>query len=347
MKILCDIFGFLIAFILVLLFIRAILRVFIKLNYCKNKEIFCEQQIVLGGKKQTILIEGKSKNLPVMIMFHGGPWMPIMYGEGYRGFYPKLLDHYILVWWDQYGCGKNYVKNKIPDLVVKTWADMAVDLVDNIKKQFPENKIYLNGNSFGSYLSMYVAFYREDEISGVINVDPILDMKAGSNNYFMACWDKLTDKERSELLECKERDYIAYEFKLEILVAKYTSCVFYKKKGGSNIFILKCILYLLISPDYSLKDILGVIKPCKTAGKSYFGMWNSLGKVNISNIINKITIPVLYLQGEEELYILPQELLKIAETHDNISYCKIPHCGHFPTVEGWSKMVEKIIEFSK
>lgn len=347
MKILCDIFGSLIVFILLLLVIRVIIRAFIKLNYSKNREIFCEEQVVLGEKKQTILLEGKAKNLPVMIMFHGGPFVPIVYGEGYRGFYPELSDHYILVWWDQYGCGKNYVKDKIPNLTVETWADMAVDLVDEIKKRFPENKIYLNGNSFGSYLSMYAASKREDEISGVINVGPILDMKASTNNYFMACESKLTDKERRELLLCKEKDYITYELKLESLAEKYTNCAHYKGKEGSDVLTLKWILYLFISPDYSWKDILGVIKPFGTIGRSYFDMWNSIGEVNIREITEKLTIPVMYLQGEEELYVLPQELSKIVEAHDNMIYYKIPYCGHIPTVEGWNKMVEKIIGFSK
>lgn len=45
--------------------------------------------------------------------------------------------------------------------------------------------------------------------------------------------------------------------------------------------------------------------------------------------------------------MLPQELMKIAKAHDNITYYKIPYCGHIPTVNGWRKMVQKIIEFSK
>ncbi|WP_244834994.1 alpha/beta fold hydrolase [Clostridium sp. BJN0001] len=345
MKILFITFIFLISIISLLLIIRMIAKTFIKLNYSKDKEIFLEKEVVLGGIKQTILLEGKNKNLPIMIMFHGGPWGPIVYGESYRGFYPKLSNNCILVWWDQYGCGKNYVKDISQNITVYTFADMAVDLVLEIEKLFPKNKIYLNGSSFGSYLSTYAASKLENKISGIINWGPIVNMKSSTNNFFMACKDKLTDKEKRKLESYKNADYITYEIELENLAEKYTNCAHYKGKDGKDSLTLKWLLRLFISPDYSLKDTLGVIKAFKTVGKTYLKMWNSLGEINIINLIEKLKIPILFLQGEEELFILSQNLEKIAKKHGNITYCKLPHSGHIPTYEAWSKMVDKMINF--
>ncbi|MCM1263481.1 MAG: hypothetical protein NC313_12260 [Butyrivibrio sp.] len=101
--------------------------------------IYESQEVVLQGKRQTILLEGKSADAPVMIMFHGGPWGSVIYGEAYRGYYPELSAKYILVWWDQYGCGKNYVKNP-EGLVVEDFAKMAVDLVDAVRKMYPDHR---------------------------------------------------------------------------------------------------------------------------------------------------------------------------------------------------------------
>ena len=38
----------------------------------------------LGGYEQKVLIEGKSKNLPVVITLHGGPGTPIPFSVGCR-----------------------------------------------------------------------------------------------------------------------------------------------------------------------------------------------------------------------------------------------------------------------
>ena len=64
----------------------------------------------LGGYEQKVLIEGKSKNLPVVITLHGGPGTPIPFSVGCRGLFPEFTDKFIMVYWDQLGCGKNNYK---------------------------------------------------------------------------------------------------------------------------------------------------------------------------------------------------------------------------------------------
>ena len=64
----------------------------------------------LGGYEQKVLIEGKNKNLPVVITLHGGPGTPIPFSVGCRGLFPEFTDKFIMVYWDQLGCGKNNYK---------------------------------------------------------------------------------------------------------------------------------------------------------------------------------------------------------------------------------------------
>ena len=74
------------------------------INSCEISELITIQ---LCEIKQKILIEGKSKNLPVVIMLHGGPGSPIPFSIGCRGLFPEWTNKAIIVYWDQLGCGIN------------------------------------------------------------------------------------------------------------------------------------------------------------------------------------------------------------------------------------------------
>ncbi|MCM1167612.1 MAG: alpha/beta hydrolase [Lachnospiraceae bacterium] len=305
--------------------------------------IYESKEVVLRGKRQTILLEGKSEKSPVMIMLHGGPWGPVLYGEAYRGFYPELAEKYILVWWDQYGCGKNYVKDP-GALVVEDLAKMTVDLTDEMHRIFPENKIILNGLSFGAYLATYAAHRRRDNVSGVIILGPIMDMKRAAENFYRACESHLSKKEKT-LLEQSKTPF-AYLNTVCDLAEKYTNCAHYKGKEASDSLTKKWLLRLFTSKDYRLRDRIGVLKTAAAVGKKNTGFWDSLVDVNITQITEELTAPVLYLQGECDLYILPEEMEKIAARHENMRYVKLKNCGHVPTKEAWQIMLGEMTEFA-
>lgn len=105
------------AVIFILLLIRVIVQRKMAYVMEQDRAVFETRTAVLGGVEQTVLLEGARRDLPVMLMLHGGPWGPVIFGEAYRGYYRTLSAHYILVWWDQYGCGKNYSKDVSGDIL--------------------------------------------------------------------------------------------------------------------------------------------------------------------------------------------------------------------------------------
>ena len=73
-------------------------------NISTNNEISDLLSLALNGYEQKILIEGKSRTLPVVITLHGGPGTPIPFSVGCRGLFPEFTDNFIMVYWDQLGC---------------------------------------------------------------------------------------------------------------------------------------------------------------------------------------------------------------------------------------------------
>ena len=78
----------------------------------QQNEISQLYTFTLGKIPQKVLIEGKGRHLPVVITLHGGPGSPIPFSVGCRGMFPEFTNRFIMVYWDQLGCGINDYKLK-------------------------------------------------------------------------------------------------------------------------------------------------------------------------------------------------------------------------------------------
>ena len=305
-----------------------------------------EKQAVLRGIPQVIGLEGRDDG-PFMIMMHGGTWGPVIYGHAYRNYYPELYNNCGLVWWDQYGCGRNHDRHVDQNITVTDFAEMTVDLVREIHKMFPDRKIILNGNSFGSYLAVYAAAELQDMVSVVIMLGPVMDMRKAVENFERVGRPFYTEKEKAKADALKEASPLDYALLVaDNLTEKYTNCARYKGKEAHDSLSLKWILRLFTSKDWHLADIIGTLKAASTPGRKFFPLWNSLFDIDISKIIKDIKVPILALQGSEELFVLPEEMERMADKMDNMTYVKYPYCGHIPTAEAFPQMLAEMAKFA-
>ncbi|MCM1306752.1 MAG: alpha/beta fold hydrolase, partial [Firmicutes bacterium] len=142
-------------------------------KYIKSCEISEVTAVRLGGYEQKILIEGKSKSLPVVIMLHGGPGSPVPFSVGCRGLFPEWTDKAVMVYWDQLGCGIN--NYKLDDgFRIENFVDMTCDLIDYIKQRFPQNKLFLFGVSWGSVLALKAAVRVPEKLDGAFVYGQVL-----------------------------------------------------------------------------------------------------------------------------------------------------------------------------
>ncbi len=131
------------------------------------------QTLHLGQYDQKVLLEGKTRDLPILITLHGGPGFPIPFCVGSRGLFPDLTDRCILVCWDQYGSGSNNAV--LPaDFHIKDIVAMTSDLISALRNQFPQNRIYLFGMSWGSVLTAKVAQRQSENLQGIFTYGQVL-----------------------------------------------------------------------------------------------------------------------------------------------------------------------------
>jgi pimeloyl-ACP methyl ester carboxylesterase len=120
-------------------------------------------------------------------------------------FNQELEKHFVVVGWDQRGAGKSYSK-KIPteSFTIEQFVEDTHQLVDWLKGQFNQDKIFLMGGSWGSGLGMYVIDKYPQDFHTFVGSGQLSDMWRGERISYEG---QLSDMWRGER--------ISYEYVLE------------------------------------------------------------------------------------------------------------------------------------
>jgi len=309
-----------------------------------NNEISEMCSVLLGGFEQKILIEGKTADLPIVITLHGGPGTPIPFSVGCRGLFPVFTDRFIMVYWDQLGCGINdYV---IDDRFnIASYVDMTADLVTYLKSRFPNNPIYLFGMSWGSVLALMTANRLPDIISGVVSWGQVLKDLFFNEEVYQALEDAgLSQKKMNRIRKINANNFKPKEMQfLTGCIRKYTNGN--ENKNGKKAPMGKMMLGIMRSKDYSMKDFKAmVINGCAKSPN----LWPELLRIDLRKQLYEVKIPYYILQGDTDI-ITSSKLVKqtIADSSNSyLKYREIKNSGHTPGVDGMEAVLEELIEIT-
>jgi pimeloyl-ACP methyl ester carboxylesterase len=93
---------------------------------------------------------------PVLLFLHGGPGMPEFFLETTHP--TGLSRDFTVVWWEQRGAGMSWDQDISPDTMTVPQLIADTIIVTNyLRDRFGQDKIYLLGHSWGSYLGIQVA----------------------------------------------------------------------------------------------------------------------------------------------------------------------------------------------
>ncbi len=111
------------------------------------------ERVKLGDTNQWLIIRGEDVNKPVLLFLSGGPGA----SEAARviRFNSELEKHFVVVIWEQRGCGKSYPSiNPKSSLTLDGYASDIIELTNLLRERFDEEKIYLVGHSWGSIIGV-------------------------------------------------------------------------------------------------------------------------------------------------------------------------------------------------
>ena len=281
------------------------------------------EKIQLGGVEQTILIRGKNTSNPVLLFLHGGPGMPAMYLS--HAFQQPLEENFVVVQWDQRGAGKSYNKDiPVETINVKQFMSDTVELTEMLRKRFGQDRIYLVGHSWGSYLGMLVINKHPELYQAYVGIGQV----SGGINQVHQIQDEFI-REQAKL----DNNEQALEDLQANPGANREKWLFYY---GGEIHGAKSFTPLLMtglkSPEYSIFDALNIQPGVSFSGNNM--EYNAIDGSLMENI-TWVDLPIYFFTGRFD-YTTPFQLIEEYYSRLNAPYKKLvwfEHSAHFPFFE--------------
>lgn len=316
----------------------------------KRKEIIAGNKVSeiyewnLGGYNQKVLIEGKDENLPIVITLHGSG-APIPFSVGCRGLFPEFTNQFIMVYWDQLGCGiNNYLIDD--SFSIASFVEMTVDLIHNVKKLFPRNKILIFAMSWGSILSTKVLEKDCKIVNGVLVYGQIVKEVFFNEEVIAALEKTKISKSKLEAIKRMKRENASSK-DLQLVIrsiGKYTDGK--QNKKGKPAPMGPIIKGLLTSPDYHFNDFKAIMI---NGYQKNFSLWREILQIDLSSILKNVQIPYVILQGDTDLVASASTVKTLVRNSGNPNLqCEIVEdSGHMPGKEGMELMLEKLGRLSR
>lgn len=317
----------------------------------KRKDVILNNEVselcvfTLNGYEQKVLIEGKRKDSPIIITLHGGPGTPIPFSIGCRGLFPAFTDIFIMVYWDQLGSGiNNYV---IDDTFsIDSFVQMTEELVAQIKKKFPNNKVMIFSTSWGSILSTKFLERNPHAVDAVIACGQIV------KNVFICdevknslCKSRIPKKKLDRINNVTVENFTGKDLQLiSDSLRKYTNA--YQNKIGAKAPMGPIIKGLLTSPDYKMKDFKAIMVNGYMKNTS---LWKEILRLNLTEQLKKVEIPYIILQGDTDIVASTQTVQELVSTssNTNLRYKIVANTGHLPGVEMMDTLLSVLQETSQ
>jgi pimeloyl-ACP methyl ester carboxylesterase len=294
----------------------------------------------LGGYHQKVLLEGKEESLPIVITLHGGPGTPIPFSVGCRGLFPEFTNQFIMVYWDQLGCGiNNYVIDD--NFTIDSFVEMTEDLIHKVKELFPMNKILIFSMSWGSVLSAKILEKDSKIIDGVLVYGQIMK-EVFFNEEVITALEK-TKISRAKLETIKNANRTSASPKelqlVSAIIRKYTEG--YQNSKGTQAPMGPIIKGLLTSPDYSFKNFKAMMINGYQKNRS---LWNEILHIDLSDILKNVQIPYVILQGDTDIVASTLAVKELVQNSSNSNLqCEVvENSGHMPGKEGMELVLEKL-----
>ena len=275
----------------------------------------------IGGVDQCILIRGNDTSLPVLLFLHGGPGMPAMYLA--HAFQRDLEKEFVVVQWDRRAAGKSYREDISSTLTTEQLVADTVELSNVLRARFHQDKIYLVGHSWGTYLGMLLTARHPELYHAYVGIGQLArssPIPGIQDEFIRQSATRVGDQDAIRELE-KNGESVR-----ETLLFKFGGELHHAKS------FLPLLLTGLAAPEYSLHDARNIPKGVSLYSRNF--VYNSISG-ELMDVITQVKIPVYFFTGRydytDPFALTEQYFSKISAPEKHIVWFE--DSAHFPFYE--------------
>ena len=293
--------------------------------------------ILIGGVKQFIMIRGEDRINPVLLLLHGGTTETPHFAK----FNQPLEKYFTVVYYDQRGEGKSYIKGSDSSLLtLETYIQDVHELTQYLKMRFDKEKILLLGHSFGTLLGMKTISLYPEDYSAYIAVSQVANSIKSDNLAYDALLEVAPSKVKNIQRVSKENlltlDFTKRSKDLINLSIKHGGIYHDSSFLG---LMKKAILPILSFKPYSFKEKLRAIKQHEERILMYY-------QSCMMEEVTSIKVPIYFIHGRDDMvinYDLTKEYFEKLQAPKK-EFITFENSAHFPPFEESEKFNAWMIE---
>ena len=254
--------------------------------------------VKINGVKMGMIIKSENASNPVLIFVHGGPGMP---EYPLTETYPTGLEKYFtVVWWNQRGAGFSYSSDiSAKTMTTEQFVSDTIEVTNYLRKRFGQEKIYLMGHSWGSYIAIQAAAKSSELYHAYIGVGQISNQMESEKiayeymlKYYKVKGDEKTVK-KLQAIPIETMDYLPDTYN------KIRDNVMHRAGIGTT-HKMKSVVTGIFMPvmknrEYTLREKINIWR-----GKAFSNstvLKEELYRTDLSNKITKLDIPIYFFSG--------------------------------------------------
>jgi pimeloyl-ACP methyl ester carboxylesterase len=312
----------------------------------KTAELASIETVELNGREEAITIRGK-EDAPVILFLAGGPGGSQV--QATRMFFDELEEDYTIINWEQPGSGMSYGVIDQSELTVDTYIEDGHALTQYLKDRFNQEKIYIIGESWGSYLGIELVKAYPEDYHAIITAGQMVDFVETEIYCYHKAIEVATERNDTDLVETLEAlgEPPYYEGNLGLTSGKYLT---YLHQYMNTIDDVNRTSYDtfddLFSPEYSILDSINYLRALLF---TFDTVYRQLYETDLRESLTELEVPIYIMHGRHDinapLYLAEDYFEQInAPVKEMIIY---EHSGHNPWInepELFQENVARIIE---
>jgi pimeloyl-ACP methyl ester carboxylesterase len=302
------------------------------------------EQVNINDSEQYISVRTKDESLPVILFLAGGPGGTQM--QATREFLSGLEENFTVINWDQPGTGKSYdAKYRYDVLTQERYVEDGHALTEYLMERFNQEKIYLIGESWGSYLAVLLCDKYPENYYAMIGTGQMvafLETEEFCYNYVL---DKAIDNNDAKLVDTLNEIGLPpyYGDNISLKMNTYLQRIYIEMATSSNIQHQDWDTFdTLISPEYSIWDSIGFIRGLLF---TFSDTYQTLYDKDLRTDVAELSVPIFIFHGEHDV----NAPLYLAEEYYNLvnapekDFVLFERSGHNPMIDEYELFCEEVI----
>jgi pimeloyl-ACP methyl ester carboxylesterase len=257
--------------------------------------------VEINGVQQGMFIQSKDLHNPVLLFVHGGPGMPEYWLT--QRFPTGLEEHFTVVWLDQRGAGLSYHPGIPPEtMTTEQFVTDTLEVTRYLIERFDQEKIYLLGHSWGSFIGIQAAAQAPELYYAYIGMGQIsnqLQSEQLAYEYALTHFTAIGDQTMVQKLEAAPPSMtVPLPADYEALRDDYMH-----KAGIGTTHEMSSVITGIFLPSWQFRGYTLAEKINLWRGKVYsrssdFGLWESMLTTDLTQQVTELDIPVYFFHGQ-------------------------------------------------